>query len=121
MTDNTRTQALADLQRLGQEHDAAGGWTPGPWKTLRWVADGDDVFLVGPANGAVCQMVMRSKWQKDCAGDNANLIAAAPDLAEALQMLVASVSSSDEIGNADLHEAVEAARAALAKARGDRG
>ena len=42
-------------------------------------------------------------------------------MAEALQMLVASVSSSDEIGNADLHEAVEAARAALAKARGEQG
>ena len=114
--DQSRAQALAKLQRFGQECDAAGGWTKGPWhdKPIHVCAADQHGLRLGFLNTG--NAARRAEGIA-----NARLIVAAPDMAEALQMLAASVSSSDEIGNADLHEAVEAARAALAKARGEQG
>ena len=118
MPDKTITPAHLHDKPPSPEHDAAGGWTKGPRTVER---HGYGASVVGPDGQRLGWHGAAGSVTLEEAHANATLDAAAPDLAEALQMLVASVSSSDEIGNADLHEAVEAARAALAKARGDRG
>jgi len=96
-------------------------WTPGPWEYT-----GGDVWVDGR------ELVCCGRRQDECCGEpdvragqdliaqtseqNAPLIAAAPELAEALQRIVAAIDASEEsIGS--LH-CVQLARAALAKAKG---
>jgi hypothetical protein len=73
--------------------------TPGPWRT-------GDVFntVFGPPNGEPAPQTIATVMHGDVA--NAKLIAAAPDMAEALRLLVSG----------KLFEAEKKARAALAKA-----
>lgn len=84
-------------------------WTPGPWVTVRFVDDDDDIFTIGHKRGGIARMILHSQKQKDDAAANARLIAAAPELYEALYGLMHGHDGS-----------IEAAQAALAKARGEK-
>lgn len=101
----------------------APAWTPGPWRVVRPVTptDGftlwsgeDRVALTGPATSLECEAA------------NARLIAAAPDLAEALDGLHYNRRgdgspcwcSSSNKREEDHAPQCNAARAALARARG---
>ncbi len=108
--------------------------TPGPWRLSEdcGVCEGMGCFLVmTPANlraegeGIVCGVVEidQQVWPEiGCAEANARLIAAAPDLLAALEL------ANDELCRATWHlrsktpksvnEAVDVARAAIAKAKG---
>lgn len=88
--------------------------TPGPWNVLPWFAPGGaEITTVQALNRTVA----------DCPGEdetakaNARLIAAAPDLLAALERLEAGVRLWISHGVSD--EDMAAARAAIAKARGE--
>lgn len=89
-----------------------GGWTPGPWQfaTVREVdfrkPESED-FMIVDAEMCCIGILWGHAWKHGL--PNAHLIRTAPELYEALENLVRN--------NAPEH--VEAARAALAKARGD--
>lgn len=97
-------------------------FTPGPWSTHR---EGySTVYVDAPIGGGVLQEVAAcgptagGQEQQDA---NALLISAAPDLYAALVLLMAEVDFS---GNGTAKDfgwprATEAARAAIAKARGE--
>ena len=74
-------------------------WTPGPWSA--------DEFEIRSADRVICEAFQGE--------EDATLIAAAPELYEALNNIVGSMAL--EFG--DDCEEVIAARAALAKARGE--
>jgi len=86
---------------------------PTPWEACgNVIRDADSI--------EVCTVAL---WQKEPA-KVARLLAAAPDVLEALETLVAAAvgmpNSSDNLCQATLDLAVEDARAAIAKARGER-
>ena len=91
-------------------------FTPGPWEWYK--ADGEYRTLINDC----LHMIIRSVRPEDmwfCPENrdaNAALIAAAPELYAALENLVAWASLEETPRLADL---LEAARAALAKARGE--
>ena len=108
------------------------GFTPGPWKAVR----GYSYWEVSPAERKDWEPFTVADCCPSCPGDpdgglqeaNAHLIAAAPDLYEAVRELINQVEiafdwSNDEPGeNAYLDAATDAinkAKAALAKARGE--
>lgn len=80
-------------------------YTPGPWKATKYGYEGYSVN--GENMVKVC-----SAWY----GANARLIAAAPDLVEALMLFVWPYQENS--GHTE-HERVEKARKALSKALGD--
>lgn len=91
-------------------------WTPGPWRAHGW----NDLSNVVPIYGLGCWVASAQYLGgTELAKINARLIAAAPDLAEALHstltLLKAFVTREDDIARAVL----EQAEAALAKARGE--
>ena len=99
-------------------------WTPGPW--VAYENAEDKCFYVAQQDGApytpdysdVCGLECRT-WSGErtiVQQANAHLIAAAPDLYEALGQAVTSMQDN---GYSNSHVAVRAARAALAKARGE--
>lgn len=100
--------------------------TPGPWFTCeyggvngRGIEIGCDMTRDGFHKIAKIEM---TKYSKDEWG-NANLIAAAPDLLEALECLKREVILSDvDMAYIDTHFKpwLEKARAAIAKARGEK-
>ncbi len=84
--------------------------TPGPW--IYELSNNDDCFTLTSGDkqiigGCGC---CGSPW---CVKVDAQLIAAAPDLLEALKAMVESVTGVDQVS------AVNQARAAIAKATGD--
>ena len=98
-------------------------WTPGPWRQV-WSTNGHFMIGIAGQDGVGVTDSRFNLWSGDDAEAkaNAHLIAAAPDLAEALEKLLADyvalvgaarVIAPDEI------DVVIAARAALAKARGE--
>ena len=87
--------------------------TPGPW-----IAHEDAIFQEKPhgeVSPLICDTINGRKFTGEERGANARLIAAAPELLDALQSLLARVSS-DIIANQCWHEEQRAARAAIAKA-----
>lgn len=68
--------------------------TPGPW-SIGYYGDGDGIFIAGTYGGPdptyICSV--RPDLRSSQSESNANLIAAAPDLLEALQDMVALVKS----------------------------
>ena len=103
--------------------------TPGPWgwecKEADWVVDtgGDNtVQPVGPKGKLpVCLVVVNASWGKDHILDaNAHLIAAAPDLLDALKHLLAFVEEHTATGEVIPPHTMEhvRSRAAIAKAEG---
>ena len=80
--------------------------TLGPWQI-----NGSHVYGVDPNRELICQVVSLN--------EDRNLIAAAHDLFEALRLLVLNYGWT-AFGREEIHsEALDAARAALAKARGE--
>lgn len=95
-------------------------WTPGPWtvrQAYRSIISAsptgyDDAESIEAYGGhLVCESV---KWDA-----NAQLIAAAPDLYEALDYLVSCTQLADDADWSEGDDPLSAARAALAKARGE--
>jgi hypothetical protein len=84
--------------------------TPGPWTAEEKNGRGMG-WKAGPA------WLGEKAWSEECAA-NARLIAAAPDLLEALQEIV---SAADGEGWSQLDAAFSKARAAIAKATGQKG
>jgi hypothetical protein len=88
-----------------------GKWTPGPWR----VVDGDFVYALNDAgHNRFSVSVAKYGNPRSEQQANAHLIAAAPDMAEALAYIVAWNGTD---WNPD--KARDMARAALAKARGE--
>lgn len=109
----------------------SGSWTLGPWGPpvpygagLEIIGSGISVCTILPATvtppyDGTGQQKPERRLRAN-ALDDAHLIAAAPDLAAACRMLVDSYQeATGAYGLGALYEAREAARAALAKARGD--
>ncbi len=100
--------------------------TPGPWYVfhsahLAWRDDnGPGAFSIGDAQTAYSANILCSRYQWPERAEemkaNASLIAAAPDLLEALQTLLGDTDDSDYMTRA---EKEEKARAAIARATGE--
>lgn len=93
--------------------------TPGPWRVIAYGIDTGPQGAFVPFGGCGVCGCCGSPWmngEKDCDQADAYLIAAAPDLLEALESLVSFHESLDPTGVA-LDE-FNAGRAAIAKARG---
>lgn len=95
--------------------------TPGPW-SIGYYGDGDGIFIAGTYGGPdptyICSV--RPDLRSSQSESNANLIAAAPDLLEALQDFMAN-ASGDEKSCGHSFECVcrfDKAKAAIAKALG---
>lgn len=93
-------------------------FTPGPWTTEDF---NTQRFAVYAPNGRICQMdITRDSQRAEEGQANAHLIAAAPELYEALrEVLSAYVPGWDGAEYSDVGGSVSHARAALAKARGE--
>lgn len=113
---------------MTQEH------TPGPWEQSHRRSDRDGMYrteVYTPDNGTGDGVIATLAWYPKPIDDkgtigtyraaNARLIAAAPDLLEALEMLTAGdidVSGTAIIYDADPASLLSSARAAIAKAKG---
>lgn len=94
--------------------------TPGPWRVSEKRGDLIDIRHNSNGIGAIsinlAHVVARQSWLKE-AEANARLIAAAPELLEALQC-IAEACAWDTYGNPG-YENLEAAKAAINKALGE--
>ena len=91
-------------------------YTPGPWRW--WVTVGGARIAGRPADGSknfVCDVMPPERAVSYEA--NARLIAAAPELLEALQAILPD-AVANHIGGPDTQARIDAARAAIAKATG---
>lgn len=89
--------------------------TPGPWEAEVRTPIGITYVWQGGTENAIAKVYAGVIEDAEA---NARLIAAAPELLDALQSLLARVSS-DIIANQCWHEEQRAARAAIAKATGN--
>ena len=87
--------------------------TPGPWRV--WTPPPNGEQCIGDSKGLMVAVATTGITFNETLA-NARLIAAAPDLLEALQAIIESV---DRNGAAILTELESAARAAIAKAQGE--
>lgn len=90
--------------------------TPGPWHDVGfgWISAGDDVE---PERGST---IARYDWETPSGIANARLIAAAPDLLEALHQSEAELQSLRTPSVADgIDHTLRIIRAAIAKATGE--
>lgn len=89
-------------------------WTPGPWyvsKSIDYFKDGATVIRRGnPTSGLVVAVITKTEEEKD----NARLIAAAPEMAECLKMLLDAIDGN-HLTVGDCNEA----RHILARIQGD--
>ena len=88
--------------------------TPGPWVVKQGDCDGSGAFSINAHTNGRTVFVAETIGGLDEEEDNAHLIAAAPDLLEALEELLAHASS---VGIGLYYEVM--ARAAIAIARGE--
>ena len=101
-------------------------WTPGPWiasfttENKRTGIGSWHLTHQGPV-GVTVVPLLRVRPTNRWAYANAQLIAAAPELYEALQLLTDRVSPDGRDGTCEafFHEPLKLARAALKKARGE--
>ena len=106
--------ALTDLKQ---------GHTPGPWFGVPY-GDGDSLVICSDQHGQwrICFMAtpgdMFSHDRMDTIRANARLIAAAPELLEALEGLLRDLAYDDEEGLFEHSETVINARRAIARATG---
>ena len=110
----------ATPERAAPESGGAGKWTPGPWKVAPEFSQDHGQFSIGGPDGheiaAVTAWIGAERLE---ATANAHLIATAPDLYAALCRVCNELEMPGERGVLhDVPAALEAARAALAKARG---
>ena len=91
-------------------------WTPGPWRVLN-----DEAIKVASSDGSLATVThihLRGRRDTSEVEANAHLIAAAPDMAEALEKALNFITNTEsEMG--ETLPCGDAARAALAKARGE--
>lgn len=98
--------------------------TPGPWETCYWLDDEFSVAQDSPAFTRVCVMsyvVKKGNAPNEEMDANARLIAAAPELLEALQSLIAVEPTASGCKAFELMvtgKDMDRARAAIAKATG---
>ncbi len=86
--------------------------TPGPWRY-------DSGKIWTPRGWWVANVY--EDMEEDIKGANGLLLAAAPDLLEALMMAVSALGRSDYIQmDGDSFDVIEVSRAAIAKARGEK-
>lgn len=88
------------------------GWTPGPWRVapLSDYPDSTAINVDAGRRGYICEA---GHWDNALAVANARLLASAPELAELAERVAEHFRDTDSpLG--------EAARAALAKARGSK-
>jgi|SRR5690606_19984562 len=94
--------------------------TPGPWKVRKWSGDEwpDRRISVGPESDGIATAVCISPryCSETQAEVNARLIAAAPELLEALRY---AVDVLEDLDMNLLHNVVENGKAAIAKALGE--
>ncbi len=88
--------------------------TPGPWAVER----ADDAYCIANVGNLVI-MPCGGKVKHDNAEADARLISAAPDLLEALEMIVAEADSYTARTGKPIYNWLDQARAAIAKARGE--
>jgi hypothetical protein len=95
--------------------------TPGPWSHERVLRSGphDAPFLCLFAHGEVLGRAYKPDADGQSAEANARLMAAAPDLLAALKLLTKAANKHPDDCTPNLAKALEAARAAIAKARGE--
>lgn len=105
--------ARAPDRLAGDMEAGRGGHTPGPWAEFN--RDGSRIFKQWGVHGANGNRVCWVENNPEC-GRDARLIAAAPDLAEALNGLVDHYKSVNLQGVPAVWPLFDAARAALAKA-----
>jgi len=89
------------------------GHTPGPWVVER----ADDAYCIASVGNLVV-MPSSGKVKHDNTEADARLISAAPDLLEALEMIVAEADSYTARTGKPVYNWLDQARAAIAKARG---
>lgn len=89
--------------------------TPGPWRMSH---DHDDAWFLEYSDGTIGEVLL---WDGDTARANAHLIAAAPELLEALLCFISDTRFQVGVGgNPNVVKAMVAhARAAIAKATGN--
>ena len=96
----------------------AQGWTPGPWQCVGWTPPG--IYGPGGLRDAVRVAQIDRRIKVEEAEANANLIAAAPALYEALADCLAELSPLMQAYRPEHYEPIcGKARAALSAARGD--
>lgn len=91
--------------------------TPGPWNFYDDSNDGKTNRIEIVAIGKTVARIYHSVPEEDL--PNARLIAAAPDLLEALQDIVKSLVDQDDEGMIEHAQQMIIARAAIAKATGE--
>ena len=87
-------------------------WTEGPWGKESFALSED---ILAPGNKLVAIVQSRHCESPEEMRANAHLIAAAPDLYEALENLLSAVENNAYVGSKWIEEASDA----LAKARGE--
>lgn len=101
----------------------ADSFTPGPWITIRWVDEDDDIFTVGWKRGGIARMILCSDYQKETAVANARLIAAAPEILDALITSLPYVESAEDdpaYKPGSVAKVVKQIRDVIAKASGEK-
>jgi hypothetical protein len=108
--------ALPGMSPLGLPITETARHTPGPWRAMPDGAIQKDAAM--PTGAAVIAYARHADEKTMRA--NAALIASAPDLLAALRTILATASCRDATyqNNIQLAEAVDVARAAIAKAEG---
>lgn len=90
------------------------GHTPGPW-FVGGETDHGEFLICSDARPTICAVDPGAReW---CTHANARLIAAAPDLLDALQLILPDALAS-HVGGPDTEARINAARAAITKATG---
>ncbi len=89
------------------------GNTPGPWVVER----ADDAYCIASVGNLVV-MPSSGEVKHDNTEADARLISAAPDLLEALEMIVAEADSYTARTGKPVYNWLDQARAAIAKAKG---
>ncbi|MCG7598834.1 hypothetical protein MHM84_03485 [Halomonas sp. McH1-25] len=90
-------------------------WTPAPWQAATDMPGAWVIWRGVPAEAVLAELYSDDMGYEHNAEANAHLMAAAPDMAAAIQLFI------DSLEGRDVHpeEAIGALRASLAKARGE--
>jgi hypothetical protein len=97
----------------------SGKHTPGPWTVLhltdRQIKVDSCLFIRGPTNVSIAAMIIGGFTARA----DGNLIAAAPDLLSALESMLVGFESNYTDGTKAKATLIRAARAAIARAKGE--
>lgn len=101
--------------RSKQENKRVGSYTPGPWQAIEFSSPRGSYYVVNENNGDLIFGAGRSICEA-----NAHLIAAAPELLDALRDTVQALKGyvEDDGGPEWVYKALDEAKAAIAKAEG---